>query len=216
MNTTDDTKAILAGYQRALLSISKVAKDAVNPHFRSRYIPLDSIQEAVKSALLSEGLAFSQNVDYEPEGQCVSVTTDLHSADGGQIQIGKTRLPVPKMTPQDAGSAMTYCRRYALAALFAIVADADEDGEQAQAPYRAPAKPAPQQDAPNEPEGLKNDFTNPLKAAAFVFAGKRHVWADKTNESLSAIVNGVGSAAQLPEAIKNRAQAELDKRSAAK
>ncbi len=216
MEHTKEQKIILAGYKRALISISKVAKDAVNPHFRSKYIPLDSIQEAVKAALAPEGLALRQNPDYDPAGQCVVVTTyllaDLSAGepDAAELQIGVTRLPVPKLTPQDAGSAMTYCRRYALAALFAIVADADEDGEQAQAPYRQPAKPATVEEAPAE--GLKNDFTNPLKAPSFTYQGKKHLWKDKTLESLHAICNKVGSAAGLPDAIRNRAATELANR----
>ncbi len=209
MSNETETKAILAGYQRALLSISKVAKDAVNPHFRSRYIPLDSIQEAVKAALLAEGLAFAQNVTYHSETQVVGVQTALYAADGSSRTIGETLLPVPKLTPQDAGSAMTYCRRYALAALFAIVADADEDGEQAQAPYRQPeaqkAKPVEE----THTEAQKNDFTNPLKSPYFVFQGKKHVWKEKSPESLHAICNKVGSAAGLPEGIRNRAAREL-------
>jgi hypothetical protein len=208
-----ETKAIIAGYQRALLSISKVAKDADNPYFNSKYIPLDSIQMAVKEALLAEGLALSQNVDYQHEGQCAVVTTILVSADGAFYQIGSTRLPVPKLTPQEAGSAFTYARRYALSALFAIVADTDDDGEGAMKPHRVTA---PKAAAPTLEEAhaeavsaVKNDFTNPLKAPSFTYQGKKHQWKDKTIESLHAIINKVGSAAGLPDAIRTRAANEL-------
>jgi ERF superfamily len=45
-----------------------------------------------------------------------------------------TSLPVDKNTPQAAGSAITYMRRYALVGFFTLIADNDDDGNAASIP----------------------------------------------------------------------------------
>ena len=68
---------------------------------------------------------------------------------------GTLRLKPVKPTPQDAGSAITYARRYALAAIVGVVTE-DDDGNAASQP-NGHAPPA-QRPTPAKPE------PSPLKA----------------------------------------------------
>lgn len=118
----------------------------VNPHFKSKYADLPAVIDAVRPALTKHGLSVTQTTRIA-EGGLVLVTT-LHHASGETLS-GEYPLPVGK--PQEMGSAITYARRYSLAALCCIAADEDDDanasegaGQTASRPKAAPpAKPAP-------------------------------------------------------------------------
>jgi hypothetical protein len=50
--------------------------------------------------------------------------------------------------PQDAGSCITYARRYSLQCLFSLVGDDDDDGNAAQSQYKkSKPKPSPKKKA---------------------------------------------------------------------
>jgi hypothetical protein len=69
-------------------------------------------------------------------------------ADDGQVE---SEVPVAKpaqATPQAYGSALTYARRYSLAACLGLVADEDDDANAAQPTQRQQAQQAPKQAAP--------------------------------------------------------------------
>lgn len=117
--------------------IKGAAKDAENPFFSSRYSDLASVWDACRGPLSVNELSVTQATDFE-DGQIVLITTLAHSS--GQWTRG--RLPIRPMKqvkgkgwedsqdPQSIGSAITYARRYALAAI-AGVSPADDDGEAA-------------------------------------------------------------------------------------
>jgi hypothetical protein len=82
----------------------------------------------VQEALPKQGLAITQfPVSSDPE--MVSVVTVLGHKSGQWMRGTLTMRPV-KSDPQGIGSALTYCRRYALAAV-AGVAPEDDDGNAA-------------------------------------------------------------------------------------
>lgn len=101
-------------------------KDSANPFFKSSYADLASVWEVCRQVLPKNGLAVSQVL--EPcEGQSIRVrTTLLHKS--GQWVSGVCQLPMVKPDPQAAGSAITYARRYSLAAIVGVIAD-DDDAE---------------------------------------------------------------------------------------
>lgn len=114
-------------------------KDKVNPMFKSKYVSLDSIIHTIRPILVKHGLAFSQEVSLElvepASGQnehMVVVTTTLFH-ESGETLGAVTRLKADKLSPQGAGSAFTYAKRYGLSALLGISADEDDDGNQAEA-----------------------------------------------------------------------------------
>ena len=118
------------------------AKDANNPHFKSRYADLASIMDACRAPLAKHGLAVSQLPCRENDGS-VGLTTILLHESGEFLGSSLTARPAQE-NPQVVGSLLTYLRRYALAAIVGVVSD-DDDGEAAAAPAR---KPAPRQEPP--------------------------------------------------------------------
>lgn len=101
-------------------------KDSANPFFKSSYADLASVWEVCRQVLPKNGLSVSQVL--EPcDGQFIQVRTLLlHNS--GQWISGVCKLPTVKLDPQAAGSAITYARRYSLAAIVGVIAD-DDDAE---------------------------------------------------------------------------------------
>lgn len=120
--TTNDIAAALAKAQGAFHT---AAKSNVNPHFRTRYASLADVMEAVRKPLSDNGLAIVQAPDMR-RGAFVLVTRLTHASG----QWFESLYPLPSNGgPQQLGSAITYARRYALAAMLSVVADEDDDGE---------------------------------------------------------------------------------------
>jgi hypothetical protein len=128
--------------------MTAAAKDATNPHFKSRYATLASVWDAIRKPLTANGLSVSQILEAEPGGVAVR-TMLLHSS--GQWLASRYVMPVgERLTPQAMGSAITYARRYALSAIVGIAPDDDDDGNAAsdQPKVERPApRPAPEQPA---------------------------------------------------------------------
>ena len=98
---------------KAQAEMDGAAKDSTNPHFRSKYADLSSIRDACRP-LAKHGLAFLQPT--RAEGAHVTVTTLLVHVSGEWISEDLT-LTAGQNTPQAVGSAITYGRRYGLAAI---------------------------------------------------------------------------------------------------
>jgi hypothetical protein len=120
----------------ALADIHNASKDSKNPHFKSSYASLASVIDATKATLAGHGLVVVQAPGWN-DGR-VTVTTRIVHASGEWIEA-TAEAPLPKADPQGVGSAVTYLRRYSLAALCGITQE-DDDGETAS---RRPVKPAP-------------------------------------------------------------------------
>ena len=111
-------------------TMDEAKEDSKNPFFKSNYADLTSIWRAVKSSLTTNGLAISQVTGFM-EGQLFLVTTLLHSS--GEWMKGYYPLYLAKQDPQAVGSAITYARRYALAAIVGVCKEGeDDDAEKAQ------------------------------------------------------------------------------------
>lgn len=106
-----------------------------------KYASLDVCVEAVMGALHDNDLGLMQKTHESEKGVAVE-TLFLHTS-GDILSGGILHLPAAKLTPQDFGSALTYCRRYSLLAACGIAPE-DDDGQSAQNSYNArkPEKPA--------------------------------------------------------------------------
>ena len=120
----------------AQLEITDPAKDAVNPHFRSRYADLATVLKTVRPVLARHGLAITQTTQVDEQGRLLLVTR-LHW--GNEELVGYYPIQPVKADPQGYGSALTYARRYTIQAIVGVAADDDDDGNAASA---APSKPA--------------------------------------------------------------------------
>jgi len=140
MNQSEHINELAAALAKAQGAIQPAAKDRENPAFRSRYADLTSIWEACRGPLSDNGLSIVQfPVDAEP-GRVALETTLLHAS--GQWLRERVSTRLTKDDPQGVGSALTYLKRYALAAVAGVVADDDDDGNAA-SQGRGPQRPQP-------------------------------------------------------------------------
>lgn len=107
--------------------ITGALKDSSNPFFKSKYADLAACWDACRAQLSDNGLSVIQLTDVDDTGVLV-VTTLAHES--GQWIRGKLRMMPKDATPQGIGSAITYARRYALAAIVGL-AQVDDDGNAA-------------------------------------------------------------------------------------
>jgi hypothetical protein len=104
--------------------LEDAGKDAVNPHFKSRYADLASVRAALRGPLSSNGLAYMQLLTATEAGAHIQ-TILMH--EGGQYVSETLCVPVTAHTAQALGSAFTYGRRYSLMAMIGIAASEDDD-----------------------------------------------------------------------------------------
>lgn len=123
--------------------VKPATKDSVNPHFKSKYADLSSIDEATKEPLYKNGLAVYQS-PFTLGNTAGVESTLLHTS--GQFVRGRLALPVSKSDPQAIGSAITYARRYSKAAICGVTTE-DDDGHTATQgrPYQDPQRKPQQQ-----------------------------------------------------------------------
>lgn len=115
---------------RAQGKITGALKDSANPFFKSKYADLAACWDACRSQLSENGLAVIQTTE-TPEDGITVVTTLAHSS--GQWMRGRLHMKPKDSSPQGFGSALTYARRYALAAIVGL-AQIDDDGNAASKP----------------------------------------------------------------------------------
>lgn len=108
--------------------IDGAIKNAKNPHLKNRYADLGAVWDACREALQANSLAVLQMPCPSDDGRLHLETVLMHES--GEYIASEIALPLPKQDPQGAGSAITYARRYGLAAMLGIVQE-DDDGEAA-------------------------------------------------------------------------------------
>lgn len=139
----DNLTELATALAKAQAEIQPAPKDATNPFFKSKYASLPAIREAIREVFGKHGLAVVQKPSVV-DGKLVLSTLLLHSS-GQHLECGELAAEVDLGNPQQLGSAITYFRRYSLAALSQTVADEDDDGEAATRPRKpAPPKRKPQ------------------------------------------------------------------------
>lgn len=129
----------LAAFQAEL---PKVAKNKVNPHFKSRYASLEDLSAVVLPLLGKHGLAWTTCPTMTDTGFVLRYA--LRHASGESL-TGDYPLP-SNANPQQLGSALTYARRYCLGAVTGVAPDEDDDGNaasNAKPPHTATSQSSP-------------------------------------------------------------------------
>lgn len=116
--------AALVGVQS---DVESVEKTSTNPHFGNNYADLNAFLHVLRIPLAAHGLMMMQGPGME-DGRVVLDTLLVHES--GEWIRNRAAAPMQKNDPQGVGSAITYLRRYSLAALFAIPQE-DDDGNAA-------------------------------------------------------------------------------------
>jgi hypothetical protein len=127
MTTSEQVDKIFQALVKAQSEMGKAKKVNDNHFFKSKYADLSELIEVSKDVLTSNGLAVIQSPG--ASGQAVTVTTRIIHSSGQWIEDA-IALQAIKTDPQAIGSAITYARRYQLAALLNI-AQEDDDGNSA-------------------------------------------------------------------------------------
>jgi hypothetical protein len=142
-------------------------KDKANPFLKSKYADLSGVWDSCRDLLKESGLAVVQVCGIGDNGSYLE-TILMHES--GQWISGKYPLkPVKDDDPQAMGSAMTYARRYNLAAILGIVTDDDDAegamGRQTESKPKTATRPEPQRDpAIPAPKAATQEQLNKLDA----------------------------------------------------
>jgi len=117
----------LADFQK---EVKQPFKDADNPFFKSKYVPLESVVESINTTGPKHGLSFVQWPLNNEQGQ-VGVKTLLMHTSGEFLEFDPVFMNAEKQTPQGYGALITYIKRYSLSAIYGITSDKDDDGNSA-------------------------------------------------------------------------------------
>lgn len=150
MDQSEQINELMSALSKTQANLKGALKDSSNPFFKSNYADLESVWNACREPLSANGLAVSQTTAFIPgAGTCV-VTTLGHTS--GQWIRGVLPINPVKADPQSQGSAITYARRYALAAVVGVI-QVDDDAEDAM--NRPPSKTENYRQgvAPTPPQG---------------------------------------------------------------
>lgn len=125
----------------SLLGPLKTDDEADTGKYKYKYATLNRVLDVIEKVTDPLGLLIMQSPCNGPQGEIGVATLVLHKS--GEWCRFQYFVPLGKADPQGAGSAITYCRRYALVALFDLaVEDDDGKGATADADKKADAKAA--------------------------------------------------------------------------
>lgn len=123
----------IANIAKALASfhaeVKQPLKDKENPYFKSKYVPLENVVEAVTDTASKHGLSFIQ-YPLNNENKVGIITVLMHES-GEYIESEPIFATPAKQDAQATGSTITYLKRYSLSAMFGITSDEDDDGNSA-------------------------------------------------------------------------------------
>ena len=128
MNKSESIKSLSVAMCKAQGEMGGAVKDANNPFFKSKYADLSAVVQAVKEPFSNNGLSYVQ-FPIEQSGRIGVETILMHES--GEYLSNEFTVQLGKQDAQGAGSAITYCRRYALQAIAGIPSE-DDDGNGAQ------------------------------------------------------------------------------------
>ncbi len=157
MQKSETIAELAKALAKAQAAIQPAPKDTSNPFFKSKYADLPAVWRACREPLAANGLSVVQMPADSTEGRIALTTMLLHSS--GEYITSTVSTKIAKDDPQGVGSALTYLRRYALAAMVGIVADDDDDGNAASTPPQQQQQ-APQRQTRQEPS--KQDLVSAI------------------------------------------------------
>jgi hypothetical protein len=124
MNKSESIKHLASALCKAQWAMGGATKESNNPFFKSSYADLGSVVKAIKEPFSDNGLSYVQ-FPIEEHGRIGVETILMHIS--GEYMSSSFTVQLSKQDAQGAGSAITYCRRYALQAIAGIPSE-DDDG----------------------------------------------------------------------------------------
>lgn len=121
--TTEGRVELLKAFITAQSEMDGAKKTANNPAFKSKYADLAAVCDAVMEALTKNKIGVIQAPSFDDEGLHIQ-TMFVHESGGAMWETISIRPT--KTDPQGLGSAITYLRRYSLAAMCGIAPEDDD------------------------------------------------------------------------------------------
>lgn len=149
-DSTLNAPALFTALAAVQAEIKDASKSSENPHFHSKYADIAEVLQTLRPVLSKHGLSVTQFPGaFDKAAGTIALTTILGHSSGEYLGETMT-IPVAKADPQGAGAAITYARRYALAAVCGL-AQEDDDGETASGRGGGAPKPAATKAKPKTP-----------------------------------------------------------------
>jgi hypothetical protein len=137
MHTSEQIDQIATALAKAQGEMQNPAKDSKNPHFKSKYADLSAGLNAVRPILSKNGIAVVQMT--RMDGEVMMLDTRLAHSSGQWIESAYPVCRFPAKQ-QEAGSALTYSRRYSLFAMVGIAGEDDDGNEASETDTPAPPR----------------------------------------------------------------------------
>lgn len=122
-------------------NIEQPKKDASNPMFKSSYVTLDAVINAIVKARKASGAKFFFTNVVEDDHMITRIIGYDTMLDLKGSKVADDLGNRGTNSAQAEGSALTYARRYSLSMAFGIASDVDDDGNGASGSNRKPATP---------------------------------------------------------------------------
>lgn len=159
--------------------VGGVKKDGKNPHFKSNYVTLEGLLDAIREPLKNNGLEYAHVLT--SENGMVFVETYLVDVESGEsIKSVAPAAHLDSSTPQQIGSGITYMRRYSLLTMLGLCGDEDDDGNAASIrPIHAPAAPVKSivTNIP-APASANTEVSFPTESGIQIKVGKDKYWTN--------------------------------------
>lgn len=214
MQKSEQINELATALAKAQAEITGAKKGTENPFFRSKYADLAEVWDVIRGPLSKNGLSVVQfpSVAVQEDARVVVTTVLMHTS--GQFISDDLALKPAKDDPQGVGSAITYARRYALAAAVGV-AQEDDDGNAAThhdnnasstvqaAPRKARAKP----EFPVAPVNLMSEC-KVLADKLGIPAAARKAMADDAKGDFSKVKKKLEAALREKEQLEVPAEAQ--------
>lgn len=201
MLKSDSIELLAVSLAKFHAACPKIVKDTKNDYFKSRYADLGTILGIVNPILAENDLSVVQLVSGEDQlttllvhksGQYIGAVSVMRPVEA-VLRHDKEKNPILGITPQALGSAITYQRRYAVAAILSLCIDDDDDGNAASATGRKP-EDRPVEKAVSKPAETKPTEQKPVEKLT----------DDRINEIMTRILAGSeGEMAKMESALSN-------------
>lgn len=167
MQKSESIVALAAALAKAQGEVENASKNAANPHFKSRYADLAEVLNTVRPVFAKHGLAVTQFPSF---ADGIANVETILTHESGEWMAGTASAPVSKQDAQGVGSAITYLRRYSLAAVAGIAQEDDDANSAVGQKSKEQPKADPQKladhiaaiDAAADMDALKSAFTDAL------------------------------------------------------
>ena len=165
MRTSEKIDLLATALVAVQAELEPVAKDSTNPFFGKNYASLSAVWQEARAKLAAHGLSVAQGLGRDDKDGFLW-TMLMHTS--GQFVVGECPLILAKRDPQGVGAAMTYYRRYGLAAILGISQEDDDAQSAVDGKSKAPAE----RKAPPPAQQKAMERTADMPSGAFKFHKK--------------------------------------------